>query len=189
MEIIFNECDLPEKAVTDKMEDAAVLCLEREGIDAENVEISVSFVSEEEIKELNSVYRKNNSVTDVLSFPQYDDISELKAFCNEDAGEEDDPEGYDDDQDGAVDPEETDYADEYYDPEDNGDIALGDVVICTKRAEEQAREFGHSTERELIYLFVHSMFHLLGYDHMEPEEKSKMRRAEEEVMEKLDLAR
>ncbi len=155
MELIFNESDLQEKAVTDKMEEAAVLCLAREGVEAGNVEISVSFVSEEEIKELNNVYRNNNSVTDVLSFPQYDDLTELDSFCDDESGE----------------------------------TALGDVVICTDRARQQAEEFGHSFERELVYLFVHSMFHLLGYDHMEPEEKSRMREAEEEIMEKLDLVR
>ncbi|MDO4860749.1 MAG: rRNA maturation RNase YbeY [Bacillota bacterium] len=174
MELIFNECDLPEKAVTDKMEKAAALCLAREGIEAENVEISVSFVSEEEIKELNSVYRNNNSVTDVLSFPQYDDLTRLGAFPGDDPEEE--PE------DDAEEPY-VDYDDEA------GEIALGDVVICTDRARQQAEEFGHSFERELVYLFVHSMFHLLGYDHMEPEEKSEMRQAEEEIMGKLDLAR
>ena len=78
----------------------------------------------------------------------------------------------------------------YVDYDDEaGEIALGDVVICTDRARQQAEEFGHSFERELVYLFVHSMFHLLGYDHMEPDEKSEMRQAEEEIMEKLDLAR
>ena len=174
MELIFNECDLPEKAVTDKMEEAAALCLAREGIEAENVEISVSFVSEDEIKELNSVYRNNNSVTDVLSFPQYDDLTQLGAFPVDDPEEE---------------PEE-DAEEPYVDYDDEaGEIALGDVVICTDRARQQAEEFGHSFERELVYLFVHSMFHLLGYDHMEPEEKSLMRQAEEEIMGKLDLAR
>ena len=155
MELIFNECDLPEKAVTDRMKEAASLCLAREGVEAGNVEISVSFVSEDEIKELNNVYRNNDSVTDVLSFPQYDDPEQIDSFSDDEAGE----------------------------------IVLGDVVICTDRARQQAEEFGHSFERELVYLFVHSMFHLLGYDHMEPEDKSEMRKAEEEIMEKIDLAR
>ena len=154
MELIFNEGGMPEKPAVDKMTEAARLCLEREGIDPENVEISVSFVSEEEIKELNSVYRKNGSVTDVLSFPQFDDLSQIGEFCDEDA-----------------------------------EIALGDVVICAERARQQAEEFGHSEEREFIYLFVHSMFHLLGYDHMAEEDKKEMRQAEEEIMTKLDVSR
>ncbi|MEE3362652.1 MAG: rRNA maturation RNase YbeY [Anaerovoracaceae bacterium] len=70
-----------------------------------------------------------------------------------------------------------------------GYVSLGDVVICGKRAEEQAEEYGHPLRRELVYLFVHSMCHLLGYDHMEPDEKAVMRAAEEEIMEKIGLER
>ena len=66
---------------------------------------------------------------------------------------------------------------------------LGDVVICLEKAREQAEEFGHSEEREIVYLFVHSVFHLLGYDHMEDEEKAEMRSAEEKVMSFLELER
>lgn len=69
------------------------------------------------------------------------------------------------------------------------EIELGDVVICTDKAKEQADEFGHSYERELIYLFVHSLFHLLGYDHEEESEKKEMRAKEELVMERLDIRR
>ena len=68
-------------------------------------------------------------------------------------------------------------------------VALGDVVICRERAEEQAEEFGHPVEREFLYLFVHSVLHLLGYDHMEPEEKSVMRVREEEIMKYLGVER
>ena len=63
---------------------------------------------------------------------------------------------------------------------------LGDIVLCVKRAEEQAREYGHSTERELIYLSIHSLFHLLGYDHMEEEEKKIMRQKEKDSLKKLE---
>lgn len=70
-----------------------------------------------------------------------------------------------------------------------GVMELGDVVICADRAREQAEAFGHSFERELIYLFVHSIHHLLGYDHMTEEDKAKMRPREEAVMEKLGISR
>lgn len=70
-----------------------------------------------------------------------------------------------------------------------GELCLGDVVICLDKVEEQAKEFGHSFERELIYLFVHSLLHLLGYDHMEEEEKKEMRQREEQVMTAIDLNR
>ena len=66
---------------------------------------------------------------------------------------------------------------------------LGDVVISMERAQEQARDFGHSLEREVCYLAVHSMLHLLGYDHMEHEEKAVMRMKEETVMSRIGLER
>lgn len=72
---------------------------------------------------------------------------------------------------------------------DTGAKLLGDVVISMERAMEQAKEFGHSLEREVCYLTVHSMLHLLGYDHMEPGEKAEMRMKEETVMTRIGLER
>lgn len=69
------------------------------------------------------------------------------------------------------------------------EISIGDIVICYDKVKEQSEEFGHSLERELCYLAVHSVFHLLGYDHMEEEEKSLMRSKEEEVMEHFSIVR
>ena len=69
------------------------------------------------------------------------------------------------------------------------EFMLGDVVICMEKAVEQAEEFGHSTERELIYLFTHSVLHLLGYDHENEEEKAVMRAREEEIMTILGIPR
>ena len=75
-------------------------------------------------------------------------------------------------------------------PEETPDeLMLGDVVICREKAAEQAKEFGHSFQRELIYLFTHSVLHLLGYDHEEPEDKAAMRKREEEIMKWLGLPR
>ena len=70
-----------------------------------------------------------------------------------------------------------------------GEICLGDVVICKDRAEEQAKEFGHSFEREVIYLFVHSVLHLLGYDHEAEDDKKLMRAREEEIMTYMGIPR
>lgn len=136
--------------ILDTMMKAAEYCIEAENIDTDRSEISVTFLSLEEIHQLNRLYRQVDSPTDVLSFPQFEDLNEL--------------------------PEE-------------GEIMLGDVVICIDRAREQAEEFGHSFEREIIYLFVHSVLHLLGYDHMDEDEKKIMRRREEEVMENIGLKR
>ena len=82
---------------------------------------------------------------------------------------------------------------QFYDLEEEipevGEICLGDVVICKEKAEQQAEEFGHSFEREIVYLFVHSVLHLLGYDHMEEDEKACMRAREEQIMEHLGVFR
>ena len=150
MYIYFEEGQQVTDEILNTMEAAAKYCLELEGIDEERTEISVTFVEAEEIRELNRDYRDNDKVTDVLSFPQFDDLNDIPDF---------------------------------------GEICLGDVVICKDREEEQAEEFGHSFEREIIYLFTHSILHLLGYDHMEEEEKKEMRAREEEVMTHLGIGR
>ena len=150
MEIYFENEQVVSEELLALMEESARLCLEKEGIPEENCEFSVSFVDREEIKELNSTYRGVDKVTDVLSFPQFEDFNELS---------------------------------------ENQIICLGDIVICEDRAKEQAEEFGHSYEREIIYLFTHSVLHLLGYDHMDEEEKAEMRQREEEVMTELRLKR
>lgn len=66
---------------------------------------------------------------------------------------------------------------------------LGDVVISLEQADEQAKNFGHSFEREVCYLICHSMFHLMGYDHMIEEEKKIMREKEEKIMIRLNILR
>lgn len=150
MNIYFEEGQVVTPEILEQMEKAAAYCLKQEGIDEARSEISVTFAEMEEIHQLNLQYRNVDSPTDVLSFPQFEDMNEL--------------------------PEE-------------GEICLGDVVICSQKAREQAEEFGHSFERELLYLFVHSVLHLLGYDHMEEEEKKEMRQREEETMEQIGLSR
>ena len=150
MYIYFEEGRQVTEEILNTMEKAAKYCLGLEGIDEERTEISVTFVEAEEIRVLNRDYRDNDTVTDVLSFPQFDDLNDIPDF---------------------------------------GEICLGDVVICKARAQEQAEAFGHSFEREVIYLFTHSILHLLGYDHMEEEEKQEMRSREEEVMTHLGIGR
>jgi len=71
---------------------------------------------------------------------------------------------------------------------ENEDI-LGDMVISIERVEEQAKEYGHSFERELAYMVVHSFYHLLGYDHIKEKDKMKMRPKEENILQKLNINR
>jgi probable rRNA maturation factor len=145
---IYYDGEQPVQA--ERFIEAAELVLQNEGLDPAFCEISVSFVDDETIREINRDNRGIDSVTDVLSFPQFDDLADI---------------------------------------DQRRPYLLGDVVLCTAQAQRQAEEFGHSADRELIYLFVHSMCHLVGYDHMTEEEKAEMRAAEEAVMAELDLKR
>ena len=118
-------------------------------------EIGVTVVDADEIRNLNRDYRGNDSVTDVLSFPQYDDMEELA-----------------------------------YDLGDEEVTALiGDVVICYDRVLSQAEEFGTGVTREFVYLFTHSILHLMGYDHTEEDEKREMRAREEEILGSIGVIR
>ena len=116
-------------------------------------EISVTFVDNNRIHELNKEYRDKDSATDVLSFP---------------LGENG----------------------EYDIDEDNGCKLLGDIVISMERAMEQANLYGHPLQREVAFLTVHSMLHLLGYDHENGGlEAMRMREKEEAVLLQLGLPR
>jgi len=70
---------------------------------------------------------------------------------------------------------------------DIGIILLGDIIISTQKAIEQAEEYEHSIKRELAYLTAHSMLHLMGYDHLTDEDKARMRKKEKEIMKKLEI--
>lgn len=128
-----------------------------------SLEVGLTLTDPDSIRELNREYRGVDAVTDVLSFP-------LMEF---EKGAE-----------GRVDPEDEDAVDP-----DTGLIMLGDIVINMERVFSQAEEYGHSPEREGCYLCVHSVLHLLGWDHMGPEDKKAMRQQEEKLMAGLGLAR
>ena len=126
-------------------------------LSAENVQekciINVVLTDDEGIRAVNLQERNIDSATDVLSFP----ANELTP--------------------GEFDPEvcEWDY--------DNDAVYLGDMMISVPRCEQQGEEFGHGYERELMYLTVHSVLHLLGYDHVdEGEMKKQMREREKAIM-------
>ena len=67
-------------------------------------------------------------------------------------------------------------------PDDGSPISLGAIIISFEKAEEQAKEYGHSLEREMSFLFVHGMLHLLGYDHMTKEDEETMFRLQDEIL-------
>lgn len=78
---------------------------------------------------------------------------------------------------------------DYAELNEMGEICLGDIVISLERAEEQAEEYGHSFEREVGFLTVHSMLHLLGFDHMTEEEEKEMFDYQREILEQMELTR
>lgn len=119
----------------------------------DSAEVSVTFVSNQQIKDLNNEFRNINKETDVLSFPLG--------------------------QDGKYD----------VNP-DTGSLQLGDIVISIEKAIEQANHYNHSIEREIGFLVTHSMFHLLGYDHVDGGlEATMMREKEESVLSMLGISR
>ncbi|EET87286.1 protein of unknown function UPF0054 [Clostridium carboxidivorans P7] len=117
------------------------------------------------IKEINKENRNIDKVTDVLSFPMLD-YEKGKVFKDT----------YKDFNFSHVDLDE-------------GSLVLGDIVLSLEKAKEQSLEFNHSFIREVVYLTIHSVLHLLGYDHMEEDEKSIMRKREEQILEKFHLTR
>lgn len=128
-------------------------------------EVSIIFIDNEEIRDINRENRNIDRVTDVLSFPMLN-YPKGKVF----------KETY------------SNYEFESSDLDD-GNLVLGDIALSLEKAKEQSLEFGHSFLREAAYLTVHSVLHLLGYDHMEEEEKEIMRKREEEILNKFSLTR
>lgn len=118
-------------------------------------EVEVSVVGEDVIKEVNRSERNVDSVTDVLSFPAVDIGKNLPV-------------------------KKSDYPLDI-DP-DSGKLLLGETLMCMQKIRSQAEEFGHSEEREAAYLFLHSLLHLFGYDHMTDADKAEMREKEEAIL-------
>lgn len=125
----------------------------------EDCEISLTFVDNEEIRELNNASRGKDSATDVLSFPLLEQEDDGTLII------------YDED---IVD----------------GKVLLGDIVISAERAKEQSEEYGHSLVREMCFLAVHSVLHLLGYDHERSEKEEKLQfEKQEEILNLLGITR
>ncbi|GAF65954.1 rRNA maturation RNase YbeY [Alkalihalobacillus trypoxylicola] len=138
-----------QKLIVSLLEDAA----KAEGLTGE-LELSLTFVTDEEIKEINHQYRDKNQVTDVISFALNEQGEGEQAIMTEGLPN-----------------------------------VLGDIIIAVPRLEEQAKEYGHSFERELGFLVVHGFLHLLGYDHETEEEEKRMFSKQESILENYGLTR
>lgn len=123
-----------------------------------NLKAELVFDNENDMRSLNNAERGIDKSTDVLSFPSMDDIKGVVLT----------PEICKTEMDGRY-------------------IFIGSIVLCDEKIKAQAKEFGHSVVRERNYLIMHGLLHLLGYDHIDPEDKREMRDKEKEVLKILGV--
>ncbi len=127
-------------------------------------QLEVYIADEDYVHDLNKRFRNIDSATDCLSFPMVDYDAPLDfSYVEKDPGA-------------------------YLDPE-TGAIMLGDIVICAKRVFDQAEEYGHAPLREFDFLIVHSLLHLLGYDHIDENDRLSMEKIQKEILEYAGITR
>lgn len=136
--------------------------LEHEGCPYE-AQVELLLTTDEEVHMMNREHRGIDRPTDVLSFPMLD-----VRTPGDLSGVEEIPDAFD--------------------PE-SGELMLGDIVISKDKVIAQAEEYGHSLKREYAFLIAHSMLHLLGYDHMEDDERLLMEQRQREIMEMAKIPR
>ncbi len=127
-----------------------------------SVQVNLNFVNEKEIKQLNKTTRNIDKVTDVLTYP-YISLKAKEKLKLKDY------------------PFEIDLT--------TKTLTIGDIFICTKRAEEQAEEYNHSLNREICFLFCHGMLHILGYDHINENDAKIMENLQEQILNELNITR
>lgn len=155
MQIISNdEHGLLSDAQIELVESILVHAAMEEDVE-EPSELSVTFLTNDEIQAINREWRGKDTATDVISFA-FDEMGE-------------------DEMDFMLDEDEP--------------RLLGDLLISVERCQEQAADYGHSFERELGFLAIHGFLHLLGYDHMTPEEEAEMTARQEQVLAHFELKR
>ena len=146
--------------MTEKLVNALNIAL-NESIKPEfDVSVTVTVVDCEEIRRLNKETRNTDKVTDVLSFPMLEFL-EPCVFLEE------------------LHPWD-------YIPENNS-VFMGDIILCKEKIEEQAEEYGHTFLRESVYLTLHGLLHIFGYDHIEEDDKKIMRKKEKEILKILEI--
>ncbi|MBP3619982.1 MAG: rRNA maturation RNase YbeY [Clostridia bacterium] len=128
--------------------------------DFSEVNVSINFVEAEEIRQLNKKFRDIDRATDVLSFPN------LEKSPNQKLQEFEEERNFDDNL-----------------------LFLGDIVICKEVAVAQAKEFGHSQKREVCFLALHGLLHLLGYDHIEKADEKIMQEVANKILDSAGVCR
>lgn len=126
-------------------------------------QVELLLTDNEEIQRINNEFRGIDRPTDVLSFPmlEYNKPSDFSTLEDDDSN---------------------------FDPE-TGELILGNIVISKEKVLSQAEEYGHSVKREYAFLIAHSMLHLLGYDHMEDDERLIMEEKQRNILDKLGIER
>lgn len=159
MKVYFTNIGIQKYTIKRLLEGA----LKRLGQPASDIEMSLSIVSPQEIKQLNKQFRGIDAVTDVLSFPTIDNparnVLDINRFSQDVVNSQ------------------------------TGKLNIGDVIICLERAKEQAAEYGHSLKRELCFLSLHGLLHLLGYDHVESQDEQQMNTLQEEILQQMGIVR
>lgn len=126
-------------------------------------QVELLLTNNAEIQRINNEFRGIDRPTDVLSFPmiEYDSPADFSTIEEDDSN---------------------------FDPE-TGELILGNIVISKEKVIAQAEEYGHSVKREFAFLIAHSMLHLLGYDHMEDEERLVMEEKQRNILDNLGITR
>lgn len=126
-------------------------------------QVELLLTNNDEIQRINNEFRGIDRPTDVLSFPmiEYESPADFSSLEEDDSN---------------------------FDPE-TGELILGNIVISKEKVLAQAEEYGHSVKREFAFLIAHSMLHLLGYDHMEEDERLVMEEKQRSILENLGIER
>lgn len=136
------------------------------------VELCITLTDSDNIRRFNRDYRNIDKVTDVLSFPMIDFGADYKMIIDRTC------DMYQFIEDNAI----------YINP-DSDEVMLGDIVLCIPKLIEQAEEYGHSILREYAFLIVHSMLHLLGYDHINDDERIVMEDRQKIILDTVGILR
>lgn len=168
MIINFNK-KLFNKKYIEYINNAYIEALKILKIKCKDLEVNINFVSKKEIRELNAKFRNKDAVTDVLSFPNLLEPNKTDMQLIVDKLDK------------------KNFASEIN--PDNNMLFVGDICICKSIVYKHAKEYGNTKLREMVYMAVHGLLHLLGYDHIRDEDKAIMREMEEKIMTKVNLER